>query len=127
MWLEGSISQLMQHLKTSHALSSSGWLPWTIMAFKMVAYLRSCSLWEPCSHSISSLMALPGMEAPSIIARELSPLALDASGEDGCAQAVHAQTQAILMDRHDYLMRRRKNFAPLETSNSYKRLQAIAS
>ena len=75
----------------------------------MVAYLRSCSLWEPCSHSISSLMALPGMEAPSSIAKELSPLALDASGEDGCAQAAHPQTRAWLTDEHDRLMQCRKN------------------
>ena len=43
------------------------------------------------------------MEAPSSIARELSPLALDASGEDGCAQAGHPQTQAELMHAHDCL------------------------
>lgn len=49
------------------------------------AHLRSWSLWEPCSHSISSLTQLPGMQ-PSSMAIELSPLALEASGDDGCTQ-----------------------------------------
>ena len=103
--LEGSIAQLMRHLKTSHAYQHIRLrVLWVVTNNWVLAYLRSCSLWEPCSHSISSLTVLPGMEAPSSTAKELSPLARDASGEEGFTQATHPQTQAILTEEHYYLI-----------------------
>ena len=50
------------------------------------AHLRSWSLWEPCSHSMSSPCEPPEPREAAIMAAELSPLALEASGEDGCTE-----------------------------------------
>ena len=55
------------------------------------AHLRSWSLWEPCSHSISSLRELPRRAPSGTMATELSPLVLDASGEDGCTTQERSQ------------------------------------